>query len=345
MDNDKFAPQASDDKSKITEPVRTEPVETKTETTEVKLPTYTPTPVAQPVATPAATATPAPAQTHTPMTNTAPVAPATTPTASATPTVSSTTSTVKKSGKNSAIWIIVLILLVPVLCCVFFFCGTFIFAAMSESSSNDSGENITYDTPTPTKSVSNSNDDDITVSTPTPTASTTRIASPVLRPTETPPAGFTWYSCSTISAWSLRPSGWFVLEETKDSVYSCYITKERISSTQQFETGLTISVYTGVQSRYGTKPSLHAKTVSDNLAKLGTVSGLQPVTDEDFNGYSQFLSSKVGEIVVNQYIAILGNDAANKLYVIAFESRDNVWDTNWTTYGKVMIPEVVIPLD
>ncbi|WKZ30632.1 MAG: hypothetical protein QY314_02555 [Candidatus Dojkabacteria bacterium] len=346
MADDKYAPPSDNKEKQANEPVRVEPVETKTDATDAKLPSYTPTTVKNTV-TSTEKPSEVPATPATPMSDVTPPvktaeAKRTEAETAASQTISATktqTATVTK-GKNSAIWILLLILALPVLCCVIFFCGTFIFAAMYSGDSDYSQEEVSY-TPTPSEE-----DDDLDVTiTPSITPTTTRIASPILRPTETPPSGFTWYSCPTISVWSLRPAGWYTYEEAKDGVFSCYITREQITATQQYQTGLSINVYTNVLSKYGQKASLHAKTVADNFENLGTVTGRTPVTDPDFSGYSLFISSNVGGTVVNQYIAVLGNDDANKLYLIAFESRENTWDTQWATYGKVMIPEIVLPLD
>lgn len=316
MDENKYAPPAGHPDTHANPPEKKEehevhPVEKQPETVSPQeahpvttpMPTYTPT---QPVVTaPSQPTVQAPAAPQAPVT-----APASTLPASAVPS--------KKN--NAAIWIILILLILPALCCVCFFVFTIIF---SKDQSDPFG-----DVPTPTSRA-------ITV-TPTPTASVTAIVTPE-PPSSSAPKGFSWSYCLKLDSWFLKPTGWYTHEDTVNKMDACYVTKESIKTSSLFETGMTAYLLKDVSKTYNKDASEQAESFIKALDNgTSTVSTIIDLNDGNFKGYARYVETTS----VKQYVVAVAVDKNDIMYIISFESSPAKWDTNWETYGKPIIQQL-----
>ena len=147
---------------------------------------------------------------------------------------------------------------------------------------------------------------------------------------EPPPAprGFSWRQFKQINARLLIPEGWFVKEEERSGTKVVFITKESIEKEGRLLTGFSVNVIQHLSEKGGGSPSQYAASAIANMDSVcDKVWGFQePGKGTPFNGYAVFckLTTPFGPIV--QYNLFFGNDGADMLYVISFESPEASWD-------------------
>ena len=154
-----------------------------------------------------------------------------------------------------------------------------------------------------------------------------------------PPEGFSWFVSKYKVGTFLRPNGWFVKEEEKESVKGLLITKENIDKSGKFITGLTVNMVSSVKSRTGILPEEYAKAFLAKYSNNKQLDVLKSYSVPEQNGYAGFglrysgNNNGVNTIVNMLVVASNGRDI---LYIFIFEAPKKIWDTEWKK-GEIML--------
>lgn len=145
------------------------------------------------------------------------------------------------------------------------------------------------------------------------------------------PSGFSWQEIPELKAALLRPQGWFFRREESKGTLAYFITKEDISKTGEFQTGLTVNVFHLKKDNAAVK----AKSMIDSVAAKyhGEQWSKVVVPFVEF-GCSYKVADASGTIV-SQSLAI-ANPKTNTLYLFIFESPEADWDSAWKIGHQIM---------
>jgi hypothetical protein len=142
-----------------------------------------------------------------------------------------------------------------------------------------------------------------------------------------PPAGFTWQEVPELKAAFLRPNGWFFKKEELKGTSAYFITKEDMSKTGEFQTGLTVNVF---------------RLKKDSAVDRGRDLVDQIATQKHANKFSReagpfkefgCLYTDAEATVHNLAVA---NPTTNTLYLFTFESPRSEWDEAWKLGKQIM---------
>jgi hypothetical protein len=151
-----------------------------------------------------------------------------------------------------------------------------------------------------------------------------------------PPSGFTWQQIPELKAALLRPDGWFFRQENEKGTVAYFITKEDISRTGQFDTGLTVNVFRLKKDSAVDR----GKAIIDNIASKNHVEesthSVGPF--QEFSCLSKDTDAS-GSIVM--YTLTVANPKTNTLYLFIFESPEASWDAAWKV-GKPIMDSLAI---
>jgi len=159
-----------------------------------------------------------------------------------------------------------------------------------------------------------------------------------------PPVGFTWVSMPKAKAAFLKPDGWYEINKgTKDAV-TYAISKEQITESEQFETGLTMIAAKNITQKYNVSPYRYAldlmlgiKTDPDNTI-IKQASKKQGPFDSVFIKYENNPSGLKPIIIHKMFIA---NEKTGSLYIVIYEAPKNEWDDAWKE-GEVMLKKYFV---
>jgi len=139
-----------------------------------------------------------------------------------------------------------------------------------------------------------------------------------------PPPGFTWQEIPELKAALLRPGGWFFKKEEQKGTLAYFITKEDISETGEFQTGLTVNVFhlkkdsavdRGQNLIEQIAATKHGEKFSREVGPFKEYGCLYKDTDA------------TGTSVV--HTLAVANPKTNTLYLFIFESPQASWDEAW----------------
>ena len=150
-----------------------------------------------------------------------------------------------------------------------------------------------------------------------------------------------WFDSKLGSSKFLVPNGWFTKEEYGKGHYALFITKEKITSEQTFNTGLTLNFNTHISRKAKVMPSKYALSLISLLIQEKSTH----IITKPWK-YKKGENLNIGVTFVNQEnitiaYQLIANDQKDTLYVILFESPNDQWDNNWTL-GRSIIQHLRI---
>lgn len=165
-----------------------------------------------------------------------------------------------------------------------------------------------------------------------------------------PPEGFSWHVYK--NAVFMKPVEWHEREKNASvggipaNVYAA--SPDEFSETKQFETGITIQIYSGPQKvrRIEAKKFalLYLKPFLDAHRK-DEILILEQRPKGDFEQiFFRYRDASPGmkPIIVHKFI--LANNVTDSVHVFTFESPVELWEANWAKYGTPILGKVnVIP--
>ena len=147
------------------------------------------------------------------------------------------------------------------------------------------------------------------------------------------PPGFSWQELPAIHAIFLKPDGWFFHQEMDNGTLAYFISKEDISKSGEFQTGLTINVFPKL--RQGSAID-RGRALVDNLVAKHPGSNHWDRRIGPFQEYGCNVTDtdQSGTTVTSTYV--LANPKTNTLYLLIFESPQSTWDTYAQIEKQVM---------
>lgn len=142
------------------------------------------------------------------------------------------------------------------------------------------------------------------------------------------PPGFSWYEAPNAEAVVLKPDGWFIKTESKNGTGALFISREDISTSGEFQTGLSLNLVHGVQSKSGLPSSKYAIGFLSKI--LEGNEELMSFANPDNNGMMSLglrLRNKKLDKVIHFYL--IANDIRDTLHIFMFESPAQEWDSAW----------------
>ena len=150
------------------------------------------------------------------------------------------------------------------------------------------------------------------------------------------PDGYSWVKAKPMKGVFLLPKGWNFLEEKNGDTEACFITKEKISGTQGFQTGVSINLIKDLPGKMKMSPSKHAKLYVEMISKkYGSIRTIDTVVGPFTHCAVEFLSTDESGKSIHMWHIIMGNDKTGSAYVISAESPEKVWKENWPTIDKI----------
>ena len=146
-----------------------------------------------------------------------------------------------------------------------------------------------------------------------------------------PPAGFGWQKVPAIKASFLKPDGWFFREEVQKGTQAYFITKEDISKTGEFNTGLTLNVF-HLKSDSAVE---RGKLLIDNMASKHNVKSWSH-TVGPFQEFGCDLKDTDATGTTIMHALTVANPKTNTLYLFMFESPEADWPAAWKLGKPIM---------
>lgn len=162
-----------------------------------------------------------------------------------------------------------------------------------------------------------------------------------VEPLPTPPSGFSWITSKNGMGSFLKPNGWFEKEDSQGGTNVLFIAKDKIKKNGQIETGLSVTQINAWSSKHTNKPSQYAQSYAADLATTGTVLK-QGVMQGDFPDMNvvRLRRDNKGVSTIAHHIAI-GQDTADKVYILSFESPENQWELE-SQKGREMLNNFIL---
>lgn len=150
------------------------------------------------------------------------------------------------------------------------------------------------------------------------------------------PDGYSWVQAKPMKGIFLLPKGWNFLEEKNGDTEACFITKEKISATQGFQTGVSINLLKDLPGKMKISPSKYAKFYVEMISqKYGSIRTIDDIVGPFTHCAVEFLSTDEKGKRIHMWHIIMGNDKTGSAYVISAESPETAWKENWPTIDKI----------
>ncbi len=157
-----------------------------------------------------------------------------------------------------------------------------------------------------------------------------------------PPAGYGWVEFKEGRSAYLRPDGWFVRTQQEGEVATLFVSKEDMTQTGGYRTGLSVNVIRNVRQRAGVPPSQFARRSVAKTASSREVLS-QWATPGDGGllnvGFRYRDSSPLPALLV--HTVLLADDAADVLQILVFGAPESEWERAWRM-GERMIADMVV---
>lgn len=249
-----------------------------------------------------------------------------------TPSVSNNSESKKGSSKKVLLIIIIIALLVLCICSVCVIGMFFMGGQVTKDTTFDSIINEDFTD----NSIDNNFKDDrdlFNVVTPKPT-----LEGQLDLEAQMPaPNGFEWYLCKNMNTYFLRPTNWFVLEESTSNSQGCFISKEEIVNGGNFETGLSVNYIKNIEAISGVSADNYAFNFIDELRGNYQNSDYFEERNSKQNMYSAILQINDGDFPITAYYNAIVTNKKGELFIVIFESPTQSWDTEWEKTGKQII--------
>ena len=155
-----------------------------------------------------------------------------------------------------------------------------------------------------------------------------------------PPEGYTWMYIDEINANFLLPNDWYYLKEKQGKTLAIFLSKEKISEGNIFDTGVSINVFRGNPSA-----PRQLKEMIDGLAQKFGATVLETFIDPFIQLNTQYESVRKEDGVQMRIVNIvLVNIKTKTSYLIIYESPVSLWEKHWPI-GKTIINTVDIKSD
>jgi hypothetical protein len=157
---------------------------------------------------------------------------------------------------------------------------------------------------------------------------------------EAPPAapdGFTWTTCKAMKGVFLLPNGWNFREEQNGDTSACFITKEKITASAGFDTGISINLVKDLPRKAKLKPSDYAQRYL--AAVEGKYQAIKKVSSSKgpFEHYGiEFISTNGSNPPIHMWHILIANDRTGSLHMIVAESPNELWPQNWPVLETVV---------
>ena len=167
------------------------------------------------------------------------------------------------------------------------------------------------------------------------------LFAPGIRAMELPkaPAGFAWQEIPEVKAAFLKPDGWFFKRESDKGTLAYFITKEDLSKTDGFDTGLTVNVFRLKQDSAVDR----GKAMIDQMASKHKVKSWS----RSFGPFQEFgceMKDTDASGTIMMHSLTIANPKTNTLYLFIFESPIDGWDAAWKL-GKPIMDSLAIDDD
>ena len=152
------------------------------------------------------------------------------------------------------------------------------------------------------------------------------------------PTGFHWKTVEEVKFQFLHPDGWFFKSEINGNTFAFFSTKEEITPTSDFQTGLTVNVITKVKQDtdayiekfFKTYQSQNSLSYFDRV-QFGPFRGIKYGTTKKFDDGSE---STIANFIIS-------NKSRGTIFMIIFEAPVSLWDKEWEI-GKVIMANLGI---
>jgi len=145
------------------------------------------------------------------------------------------------------------------------------------------------------------------------------------------PTNYTWQEIPEIKAALLKPNGWFFKhEEQKDSL-SYFITKEDLTQSDQFQTGLNVNVFRNINGSAVER----GKTLVDQVASKGHAKAGSQVAGP-YQAFDCVTKTKEGKKSFMVKTFALANPKTNTLYLFTFKSPESDWDAGFKVFQQII---------
>jgi len=150
------------------------------------------------------------------------------------------------------------------------------------------------------------------------------------------PEGYTWVTAKPMKGTFLLPKGWNFLEEQQGDTAACFITKEKITSSTGFDTGVSINLLKNIPAKLKMSPSQYAQRLIDILGQKNET--IKKVTNKvgPFEHQAiEFINRDTSGHSIHIWQIIIANDKTGSAYIVTAESPDKLWVQNWPALEKI----------
>jgi hypothetical protein len=146
-----------------------------------------------------------------------------------------------------------------------------------------------------------------------------------------PPPGFTWQDIPELKAAFLRPDGWFFKRESEKGTLAYFITKEDLTKTGEFNTGLTVNVF---HLKVDSEVERGKGMIGDMASKFHGKQWAQ--TAGPFQEFGCEMNETDASGTYAMHALTVANPKTNTLYLFMFESPAASGDEAWKLGKQIM---------
>ena len=150
------------------------------------------------------------------------------------------------------------------------------------------------------------------------------------------PAGFNWQEIPELKAAFLKPNGWFFKREEVNGTLAYFITREEITESGSFQTGLTVNVF---HLNKGSATERGKRLISNMALKHHADTWQQ--SSGPFRKFGCFVRDTDSSGTTAMQAVTIANEKTNTLYLFIFESPLSDWETAYKI-GKVLMDNLVL---
>jgi hypothetical protein len=134
----------------------------------------------------------------------------------------------------------------------------------------------------------------------------------------------------------LLPKGWNFLEEQKEDTSACFISKEKISGSAGFKTGISINLLRNIPRKMSRKPSVFAQQFLLVIEKK-----YKPIKkSSDVKGpFTYFAMEYIKDDSSPQthvWNMLIANDKTGSVHLVTAESPNSLWTQNWPVLNVIV---------
>lgn len=160
---------------------------------------------------------------------------------------------------------------------------------------------------------------------------------------EPAPAGFEWQRLTEVRGSVLRPVVWHFNHRAEGDELDYYVSREPAGADGDFDTGLSIKVFTDVPDRTGLPLTDYARgLVSEASGGLEIIDGPWDTAAAPYVTHGALVrATDPGKGEFNAHMAAMANEETGTVYLIRFEGPAASWDTIWPM-GELMLDKLTL---